>query len=503
MARHFSPAQLALFRSALSLLAEGIIAGDKGSVENNYSAGLKAVGEKLSGVNETRIEKAIPEKGLPVISQPSPLTVSPSEPQIAKKESVAAIVVEPVSAARNIVIPDSAAHVTPGKPVIAPAKESAKPKPKKSFSWFSWFSKKEKPADSSGSKVKGKKGKAAAAEAVAASSKRERRTPSNPALVNSFFAGLPWAEKKLETASVPAKLVQPKEANLITLDSRSVAGFFSGLPWAVKDKRVAKAPNNQRVNSFFSNLPWAAKAEVPGRIVVSVHSFFGGLPWLNKTDNAVESPLTSDLEAKQEQASLPKTITIDRKSASPSPISRQENADFTVVNYFSGLPWSEAQRTKSIKTAVSETQLAPDVTVQTGNKVDFASVPSQPVSSFFSNLPWQQQKDVHAHIQSNQRVQKPSLPEGDQTTQLESLQPSGFASPVDRYFESLPWQKKPTSKGAESFSISGSGSGDSGMFAAATQSALRASQKGERVNLLPENKSTDKFFSSLPWNGKG
>jgi hypothetical protein len=136
-----------------------------------------------------------------------------------------------------------------------------------------------------------------------------------------------------------------------------------------------------------------------------------------------------------------------------------------------------------------------DVTNLGNNESASVGIPRQSASSFFSNVPWLLPKAAPSNTQSTKLDLKQSVPES------QSLRP---AKPVGGYFQALPWQVKPASKGADSFSVSGSHSeGVSGIFAAATQSALRASQKGERINIQPDNQGMEKFFGSLPWSGNG
>jgi hypothetical protein len=484
MARHFTSAQLALFRSTLSTLAAGIAEGDKGSAE----------------------------------------VIVPSKVQIVEQ----------------VFVEDS-----PVQTVTAPAKEISKPKTKKLFPGFSWFSKKEQPvvvptADLSVVDEDQVTAKTAIVEAdvvAVANPKLISRVASDSRLVISFFAGLPWSAKSAAISSASAssaikQVVENKTGVDYQQDTRISGSFFTNLPWSSKakiavapiaipaghdyaqDSRVASS-NTQIASSYFTGLPWAEKSArtdeatqsvalnvktdilpVTSRNTVSVNSFFASLPWSNESGKATESLLASGLTGKQESVAhqSTKTITIDRKSSAQRISSRSNEADRSVKEYFAALPWT-LEAAKSVQKLDSIPSLQSNVTNLVSNESAADAISRQTASSFFSNAAWLQPKAGSANTQSAKLDLKQSVPES------QSLRPGAA---VDGYFQSLPWQIKPVSKGTESFSMTGTGnSGSAGMFAAATQSALRASQKGKMINSQQGNMSMDTFFSSLPWQGNG
>jgi hypothetical protein len=483
MARHFTSAQLALFRSALSTLAGGIAEGDKVSAE----------------------------------------VIVSSKAQIVEQEFV---------------------EDSPAQTVTAPAKEINKPKTKKLFPGFSWFSKKEQPvvaptADLSVVDEDQVTAKTAFVEAdvvAVANPKPISRVATDSRLVISFFAGLPWSAKSAAISFVPAssaikQVAENKTGVDYQQDTRIAGSFFTNLPWSstakiavapiaipahheyVQDSRVASS-NAQIVSSYFTGLPWAEKSArtgeaaksvalnvksdslpVSGRNTVSVNSFFASLPWSNESRKATEPLLASGLTAKQEPVTpLPKTITIDRKSSAQPISSRSNEADRSVKEYFAALPWT-LEAAKSVKKVDSTPSVQSNVTNLVSNESAADAISGQTASSFFSNAAWLQPKTGSANTQDAKLDLTQSVPES---------QSERFATVVDSYFQALPWQVKPVSKANESFSITGTGNaGSAGMFAAATQSALRASQKGKMTNNQQGNMSMDTFFSSLPWQGNG
>jgi hypothetical protein len=484
MARHFTSAQLALFRSALSTLVGGIAEGDKVSAE----------------------------------------VIVPSKAHIVEQDFV---------------------EDSPAQTFTAPAKEINKPKRKKLFSGFSWFSKKEQPvvaptADLSVVDEVQVTAKTAFVEVdvvAVANPKLVGRAVSESRLVIGFFAGLPWSAKSAAISFVPAssaikQVAENKTGIDYQLDTRISGSYFTNLPWSSKakiavapiaipahheyaqDSRVASS-NAQIVSSYFTGLPWAEKSartgeaaksvvlldvksdslSVSGRNTVSANSFFASLPWSNESRKATEPLLASGLTVNQESVTpLPKTITIDRKSSVQRISSRSSEADRSVKDYFAALPWT-LDAAKNVQKVDSTPSVQSNVTNLVSNESADDAISGQTASSFFSNAAWLQPKTGSANTQSVKFDLKQSTPES---------QSSRFVTAVDSYFQALPWQVKPVSKATESFSITGTGnSGSAGMFAAATQSALRASQKGKMNNSQQGNMSMDTFFSSLPWQGNG
>jgi hypothetical protein len=486
MASYFTSAQLALFRSALSTLAGGIAEGDKDNADVKV----------LSEVQQT---------------------------QIVERELVE----------DNLI-----------QPVITPAKESSKPESKKLFPGFSWFSKKDKSvvaprADKSildEAQVAAKTTFVESEVVAVANPKTVSRVASDSHLVISFFTGLPWSKKNAAAGSAPAFSAtkhgfESKIDGDYQPDSRIAGSFFTDLPWSSKAK-IAVAPVAisadrdyseeikvaslvvQSVSSYFPGLPWSEKSVKTGvatqpvaldvktdnlpvlsRNTVSVNSFFASLPWSNDSRKSADSVVAPGLAAKQESVTQsPKTITIDRKSAAQRISSPSSEADRLVKDYFAALPWT-LKAAKSVQKLDSTLSIQSNVTNLVSNARAADAISGQTVSSFFSNAAWAQPKAGSANTQGAKFDLKQSISES---------QSERFATAVDSYFQALPWQVKPASKGTEAFSITGTGnSGSTGMFAAATQSALRASQKGKMNNSQPENKRIDTFFSSLPWSGNG
>jgi hypothetical protein len=291
-----------------------------------------------------------------------------------------------------------------------------------------------------------------------------------------IFARFNWFSKNTE-AKIPPKTKESsiadagqetpsaaaydpaKEVVFSSSDTRIVGSFFAGLPWALKKTADYNgsfiSADTRIVSSFFPGLPWVSKAnekkietivESTLPAIKSATSFFSELPWLAKKNQGV----AVEAEPVQALTDLPiKTITIDRIGKAKAPISSQVEVVSTAKDYFFSLPWVQPN-----------SLAASDQTTNIG------------------------------------------LSPSSQEMQFESVSNVGSTKSLDGYFQSLPWQGKSGAEKTDFISISTQGDTERpSIFAAATQSALRAAEKAQVTNVESGYKKMDEFFSSLPWRG--
>ena len=196
---------------------------------------------------------------------------------------------------------------------------------------------------------------------------------------------------------------------------------------------------------------------------------------------------------------LPAIVTVHDVQKTVVPLAYTNN----VSGYFGGLPWGTRP---SIQT-VDRSEATVIAGLEVSNKSPISGVAGKAnhthtVKVFFQTIPWDQ-KNASSNVLGEAFDFKQDLPVR-QAGQIDSTKATALVEPMGKYFKSLPWQGGISAKAIDLKQNHGEWNGvGSSIFAAATQSALRASQKGTASESPLTAKNTEKYFSSLPWNGSG
>lgn len=233
-----------------------------------------------------------------------------------------------------------------------------------------------------------------------------------------------------------------KKSTESTEEVKRAAPKTAGVSVKVSDKKQQEAAKPD------TEVDKAARARIAEGWVAN--SFFAELPWSRPNE---------------------KSVAAAASSAQPVELARYYPKDTSNVgDFFASLPWSVS------RPYVPASAMA----------VSQARVIRESVNTYFSGLPWAERKaGAEPIIVANQLVA------------------ARQTAPIGSYFQTLPWQQIPQGKAAEAIHVNNPASQEaSGMFAAATQSALMAAEKGSSKKPA-DTTNTDKYFNALPWGGNG
>lgn len=321
----YTPAQLAAFRTAMALLAEGIVQGEKALSDERYIRLMEAA----APADRTTVTTA---------------TESPKTPEIFTEQTS---------------------------------------EPKEGFTFLSWFKKKKTDAPATATLTRAESFKKSAN--VTPPTRKIPETfyfeSSDTRIVSRFLADLPWSGKPQDAVTLPVG-TSPATLTNDHADNRNVSQFFSGLPW-VSGGKSAAVPVSVAVDNFVAPIKESfdiagqsttLTADAPSRDQLA-KTFFSGLPWQvadQKNKIAVETTF------EQSQALPEKTITINRKAFKPvEDAATDQNTAPSVKAYFSSLPWSQ----KSGHNYTGQSQLIPRLEQVPSGK-------EKVLGDYLQNLPW-------------------------------------------------------------------------------------------------------------------
>jgi hypothetical protein len=419
-------------------------------------------------------------------------------------------------------------------PVTTKAYDSVKEdtqQPKEVFSFLPWFGKRkksDKPSSTELSDANKLAEPVKAKQAAKAIPQQFYFESSDTRITSRFLAGLPWSGNSSEdlfkstapslnrtdgqvgSAFVP-DFAQEK-AESLSQDDRVASRFFSGLPWTSNDL-IAVVKTGSLDESDTEIAKPVEVSAISGNLT-SAKLFFSDLPWRGgdgltfQPASAVE-PIIEQVEIRSE-----KTITInvsDSKSFEITEKVIQKKAQLA-REYFLSLPWQSGNKKTPDKNTPTffQEESRPDYrhdeksiaeeSIGAAKDVASKSVNSS-ANSFFSQIPGDESK------RSSLNIHDISSSPFTSARPVQETQPefSSEGKRVGNYFQSLPWQggikinQNPYHK-QDSAQIDQE---VTGIFALATQSALKASQKIQADETRESNKRMDNYFRSLPWKGNG
>ncbi len=320
----YTPAQLAAFRTAIAILAEGLVQGEKALSDEQFTRLMQAAAA------EDRAPAA---------------TVSPTTPDTVTKQTSL---------------------------------------PKEGFTFLSWFKKKktEAPAATNLARADSTNKSASVTPPTRKIPETFYFESSDTRIVSRFLADLPWSGKPQDTVMMTAG-TSPATLTNERVDNRIVSQFFSGLPW-VSGGKNSTAPITQPVDIFVAPIKesfdiagqsTSLTTNAPSRDRLA-KAFFSGLPWqVTDQKNIVAIETVSNLS----KALPEKTITISRRESKPAgqTIKTDQNLAPTVKAYFSSLPWSPNRSANKIGQSQSIQQLGQQ-----------PSGKEKALGDYSPNLPW-------------------------------------------------------------------------------------------------------------------
>jgi hypothetical protein len=361
MAYPYTPAQLAAFRSALAVLAEGVLQGDL------------------------------------VVAEQSLFVAKESMPQAS----------DDVVSSKPEEMPESEVFANPIQSFLPDLKGSSKPKAKHILSRLSWFSKKPEaifvpPDDLFGVDTSGE-----AIKSTTAQTEIVRDYPKDTRIVSSYFSGLPWAASKdkidnlIDGSGAIAELRLNNAVNLLHHQgSFSAKIFFSELPWFIENHKKIESPvaTGLEPRQEQVGLGHTEKTITIDRIVdkplpineAVADVYFSALPWF--------APKEASTHTQSVKAELQKSIPYHQAVQLESP--QLSELAKPMGGYFQALPWQTKPVTSGVgDLGVSEASnegipsifvAATHSALRAAEKVQ--TINGQPTNKrtdkFFSLLPW-------------------------------------------------------------------------------------------------------------------
>jgi hypothetical protein len=359
MAYPYTPAQLAAFRSALAVLAEGVLQGDLVVAEQSLFVAKESVQQASDDVVSSKPEE----------------------------------------------MPESEAYANPIQSFLPDLKDSSKPKAKHILSRLSWFSKKPEvtfvppddlsDVDSSGGTTK----------STTAQTKIVRDYPKDTRIVSSFFSGLPWATSKdkidnlIDGSGAIAELGLNNSVNLLHHQgSLPAKNFFGGLPWFIENHKKIEFPVATGLEPRQVQVGYAEKTITIDRIVdkplpineAVANVYFSALPWFASKEASTH---TQSVKA-EPQKSIPYHQVVQLESPQLSELAKP------MGGYFQTLPWQAKPVTSGIgdlDVSEASNEGIPSIFVAATHSALRAAEKAQTINGqptnkrtdkFFSLLPW-------------------------------------------------------------------------------------------------------------------
>lgn len=450
----FTPAEIAAFRSALKAIAEAIESGERAKSDDRYVALLRGF-----EVREPFDEQAVPthqdENSAPkeILSffpwfgkkkkSDSPIKPPVTPPPVVKAEPVG--VAKPADRIPSIFHLQSTDTRVAGR-FIADIPWSGR---------------------TTASEVTGHKFQDMEVGLSREIADREPLQADNR-IAGRFFSELPWSTSTAHSDVIPesapqldAETIDAGAAVLapaVQLKTQSAQAYFGDLPWGnhdVKTEIIAFATEaavelKDAVLSDLLKPPVEGGEEAVQQKTQAAREYFLKLPWiLNKTDVFAETHSEAG-EALDYGVSPAVQIPVSVEVTRVDKGSDGAVTDISAQRYFSRLAWLPADAT------LGTASLA-ELTVEQNPRLSHVEITEvlrcdQPFGSFFQTLPWQGEIKAERALESNR--------------------------PTVSY-----------------------DNGAAEMFSLATESAIRASQKAQPINVPKERPRTDSFFRALPWRG--